>query len=27
VTYEAWKKRGLRARFLELLSLPIRDLL
>ena len=27
VTYEAWKDRGLRARLLELLALPIRDLL
>jgi cardiolipin synthase len=27
VTYEAWRKRGLGARFLELLAFPIRDLL
>jgi cardiolipin synthase len=27
VTYEAWKDRGLRARLLEVLALPIRDLL
>jgi cardiolipin synthase len=27
VTYEAWKDRGIRARLLELLALPIRDLL
>jgi cardiolipin synthase len=27
VTYEAWKKRGFAAKFLELLALPIRDLL
>ena len=27
VTYEAWKKRGLAARFYELLAFPIRDLL
>jgi cardiolipin synthase len=27
VTYEAWKRRGVRARLLELLALPIRDLL
>jgi cardiolipin synthase len=27
VTYEAWKDRGLGARFLEVLALPIRDLL
>ena len=27
VTYEAWKRRGLAARLLEVLALPIRDLL
>jgi hypothetical protein len=27
VTYEAWKQRGLAARLLEILALPIRDLL
>ncbi len=27
VTYEAWKDRGIRARLLEVLALPIRDLL
>jgi len=27
VTYEAWKRRGFTARFLEVLALPIRDLL
>ena len=27
VTYEAWKNRGLRARIIEVLALPIRDLL
>jgi cardiolipin synthase A/B len=27
VTYEAWKKRGFAAKFLEVLALPIRDLL
>jgi cardiolipin synthase len=27
VTYEAWNKRGLRERFLELIAFPIRDLL
>jgi len=27
VTYEAWKKRGLASKMLELLALPIRDLL
>jgi cardiolipin synthase A/B len=27
VTYEAWKKRGLRSKILELLAFPIRDLL
>ena len=27
VTYEGWKKRGLAAKMLELLALPLRDLL
>ena len=27
VTYEAWKKRGVKEKFLELIALPIRDLL
>jgi hypothetical protein len=27
ITYEAWKNRGVGARLLEILALPIRDLL